>query len=530
MSDITFDPYDGLSYTSYPYYHSHPDHLFTIAKMFDVSAVNPAKQNISVLEIGCASGNNLIPIALRYPEARLVGIDFSISQIIQAQKQAVELNIKNISFENISISNTKNRDEKIDYIIAHNIISWVDDTTISEVFDLVANLLKPQGVALFSYNVKSGCSAASTLRDMVLYNAQWVEGNQNKIQQAQSFLTFIINTLENDNTPFAQILRAEAQALIANKNMLCDYFISEYRTYNFHEFNQELEKRDLQYLSDSYLPSMYIGNAPPNITKALEQVNDIVDLEEYMDFFIQKHFKASLVCHKSISLKRDMSNYDSSEFYICSNITPEISSKEIVNFDDINQTLNFFVSSRNDLNIQTNSAVMKASFYSIAESASINHVKLPQIIDMASEKLPNIPREDIQKEFMSEFMGLIFSGYINITNFSPDAATALSSKPIIYRLARYQALQNDDLWVTNLRGQIVQIGLFEKYVFRYMDGSYNLDAIAEFMFNHTKQGDLSFSKDKEIITDTDQIKEEIALHLQDTLNFTLQMCLLVFIE
>ncbi len=41
-----------------------------------------------VLELGCAAGNNILPIALNYPNAKVVGIDLSEVQIKQAKKQA----------------------------------------------------------------------------------------------------------------------------------------------------------------------------------------------------------------------------------------------------------------------------------------------------------------------------------------------------------------------------------------------------------------------------------------------------------
>ncbi|MFN6053722.1 MAG: methyltransferase, partial [Planctomycetia bacterium] len=71
--------YDEMPYVSYPYPQTHPDRLSTLARLFSVEA--PDVENCSLLEIGCASGNNLIPIAYLLPKARLVGIDLSAKQI-----------------------------------------------------------------------------------------------------------------------------------------------------------------------------------------------------------------------------------------------------------------------------------------------------------------------------------------------------------------------------------------------------------------------------------------------------------------
>jgi cyclopropane fatty-acyl-phospholipid synthase-like methyltransferase len=75
--------YDEVQYESYPYSQTQPEQLYTIAKLFDLSAPNFAKAR--VLELGCASGGNIIPIASRFPKSQCVGVDLSIKQIHAGQ-------------------------------------------------------------------------------------------------------------------------------------------------------------------------------------------------------------------------------------------------------------------------------------------------------------------------------------------------------------------------------------------------------------------------------------------------------------
>lgn len=54
--------YDEVPYESYPYPQTHPDRIATIATILGIS---PAPvERCRVLELGCASGGNLIPMAL----------------------------------------------------------------------------------------------------------------------------------------------------------------------------------------------------------------------------------------------------------------------------------------------------------------------------------------------------------------------------------------------------------------------------------------------------------------------------------
>src|SRR5262249_10589850 len=57
--------YDEVPYESYPFSQTHPDRLATVATLF---GMRPAPvDRCRVLELGCAAGGNLIPMALALP-------------------------------------------------------------------------------------------------------------------------------------------------------------------------------------------------------------------------------------------------------------------------------------------------------------------------------------------------------------------------------------------------------------------------------------------------------------------------------
>ena len=65
--------YDRVRYESRPYPHTHPDHLAAVATLFGRSPT--PVDGARVLEIGCSSGGNLLPMAAALPGATFVGID-----------------------------------------------------------------------------------------------------------------------------------------------------------------------------------------------------------------------------------------------------------------------------------------------------------------------------------------------------------------------------------------------------------------------------------------------------------------------
>ncbi len=78
--------YDELPYPSQPFRYTHPDHLAVVATLLGLS---PARADrCRVLELGCASGGNLIPLAYTYPESTFLGIDLSVVQIREGEELA----------------------------------------------------------------------------------------------------------------------------------------------------------------------------------------------------------------------------------------------------------------------------------------------------------------------------------------------------------------------------------------------------------------------------------------------------------
>src|SRR5262245_39871756 len=88
------ESYDELPYESYVYPQTHPDRLYTIAKLFQLNP--PDIKKARILEIGCASGGNIIPIAMLYPKTEVVGFDLSGEQITLGEANKKAMGVKNV--------------------------------------------------------------------------------------------------------------------------------------------------------------------------------------------------------------------------------------------------------------------------------------------------------------------------------------------------------------------------------------------------------------------------------------------------
>jgi tRNA G46 methylase TrmB len=107
--------YDDIPYPSHPFEASHPDHLYTMARLFALDALPP--DTASVLELGCAGGGNIIPLAVGMPNSRIVGVDLSSKQIADGQKTVDALQLKNIQLIAKDFQSIDESFGQFDYII-----------------------------------------------------------------------------------------------------------------------------------------------------------------------------------------------------------------------------------------------------------------------------------------------------------------------------------------------------------------------------------------------------------------------------
>ena len=84
--------YDQVPYDSHPHFETHPSRIAAAVRLFSLPI--PDVQISRILELGCASGGNLIPMAMYYPDARFLGVDISGVQINDGNARIAALEYK----------------------------------------------------------------------------------------------------------------------------------------------------------------------------------------------------------------------------------------------------------------------------------------------------------------------------------------------------------------------------------------------------------------------------------------------------
>ena len=92
--------YDKLPYIGRTYGQTHPQHLYTIAKLFQFTV---DFTNARILDLGCGDGSNLINIAYQLPSSTCLGVDASSVQIQRGIDMCEFADINNCRLEQVNI-------------------------------------------------------------------------------------------------------------------------------------------------------------------------------------------------------------------------------------------------------------------------------------------------------------------------------------------------------------------------------------------------------------------------------------------
>jgi SAM-dependent methyltransferase len=312
--------YERLAYPGYAYPATHPARLEAVARLFGLRP-EPAVAS-RVLELGCGDGGNLLSLAQALPGARLVGVDAAASPVARGNELARAAGLDNAELLCLDIEALPDSEDlagSFDYIIAHGVYSWIPPRVRTALLAGVRRRLEPMGVAYVSYNAYPGSYLRDMARDILGYHVRDIEDPERKLAAAQDLMQTIVAIEEP--SPYAQVLRQHMERMLSYSHALLFHDdLAEISTpFYFHEFVEHAAHHKLAFLAEADLFESQMRDVPDSAERLMTDLpGNVIVREQYLDFFKNRMFRQTLLCHQDAPMSRVLDEAAIERFWISS--------------------------------------------------------------------------------------------------------------------------------------------------------------------------------------------------------------------
>jgi SAM-dependent methyltransferase len=293
-------PYDLVPYGSTSVPAADCRRIEVIARLFGLPATPPS--HARVLELGCGSAANLIPLALDHPRASFVGCDLSRSALASAQRLVDGLDLANVELRHADICEVDDGWGCFDYILCHDVFSWVSPSVRQKILTIQRCNLAPHGVGYVSCDALPGWRLHEIARDMMRYHVADRSDARQAVDRARSILAMGAAMQDRHPGAFAELLREEYLrfSTIPDAQLYHLAFSPHHHPFYFHEFIQALADAGLQFISDSSVTRVP-GPLEP-ATRAFLDALPRLERQQYLDFLTNCTCHGALVCRRDAGI------------------------------------------------------------------------------------------------------------------------------------------------------------------------------------------------------------------------------------
>lgn len=290
--------YDRHLYQHWSHGFTRPDVLQGLCALFGHDS--PDYRQCRVLDIGCATGGNLLPLAVQYPNCEFIGVDLSKAQIDIAQSLIDDLKIGNVKVHACSITDLDESWGPFDYIICHGLVSWVPPEVVDKTFEICKRVMSPAGVMLVSYNVLPGWHSVNHMRHAMRFHTRKLSDSSARIQQSLAMLQFLSQSYAERKNSLAEFYTNELHTAskLSESYLTHDHLSDLNNPFYFHEFVDRVQGHGFEYLTDTELSHFNIRQYTPEEQQVLSQIEGFIEREQYKDFLMNRRFRRSLLIHK----------------------------------------------------------------------------------------------------------------------------------------------------------------------------------------------------------------------------------------
>lgn len=536
MNEPSADPtpldplsYDQLPYPALSYAQTHPDRLAAMATLMGLEP--PPVDRCRVLDIGCAVGGNLLPMAAVLPNSQFVGIDNAGKQIETGRQYVSQIGLQNIRLEHMDLLDVPEALGKFDYIIAHGFYSWVPAEVRDELLAVIRRHLQPNGVAYVSYNTYPGWYLLRVIRDGMFLRARHLSDPAERAAAGREIVEFMARTLPEDGSgPFGIFLHSYRTTLATklaegpgsgDSLLLHDEMAEINDPVYFEQFVAHAQRFELQYLSEIDLSAVMPSRMGPEMARELGALSrDPMEAEQWLDFIRFRTFRQTLLVHQEAALNRRLRPQVVSRFKLASLARPEgeevdLSPGVVVTFKD-----------SSDARFSTDHPLTKAAFL---EMIARRPVATPfETLMRAAAARINLTLDDAATPEVAAFaanalQALSYSpGLMEFHVYQAPISVTPGERPLTTPVMRWQA--GKGIKVTNLRHERVELDPLLRVVVQLLDGRRDRGELQDYFMEMYRED--RFRLPEELL-ETATPEEIVAEQLEQALGFLGRSALLI---
>ncbi len=454
--------YERLAYPGYAYPATHPGRLEAIARLFGLKSPDAARSRI--LELGCGDGGNLLSLAQALPAASMVGIDGSASAVGRGRELARAAGLANVELRCASIETLPDSAEpagSFDYILCHGVYSWVPPRVRVALLTAVRRLLAPTGIAYVSYNAYPGSYLRDMASDILAYHVREIPDPEDKLAAAQELMRTIVAIEER--SPYARVLRDQMERMLRYSDALLFHDdLAEVATpFYFHEFIEHAAQHRLQFLSEAELFESRMRDVPDSAAQLMATLPaDALIREQYLDFFKNRMFRQTLLCHDALELGRELDDRRIEPLAISSPVRPQ--AQQSVG-DETFMTPEGF-------SVTTSEPPIRAALQALAD-AWPGSLGFPGLASRALEAAgPGVSSAAVAARLREVLLQAHLARIVLLQSSPSPAAARVSERPRASPLARAQCVAGAPLVSSLLHGNVRLEGELERALFGLLDG------------------------------------------------------------
>jgi methyltransferase-like protein/SAM-dependent methyltransferase len=514
--------YDEVPYDSMPRSGTHPDSLAVLALLLGMRPAPPDR--CRVLELGCASGGNLLPLAEALPDSRFVGIDLSARQIETGRAVAGALGLDNLRLDARSILDVDEGFGTFDYIVCHGVYSWVPAAVRDKVLAVCRNHLAPHGVAYVSYNTYPGWHLRAPVREMMAYHVRDLADPAQRVARARGLLEFLVKAAPNPDSAWARTLREEADLIRPEGDFYVfhEHLEEENHPVYFHEFIRHARAHGLQYLGEVQ-PHTLLTSLPDDVQETLSDYSgDLLELEQYTDFVKNRTFRRTLLVADDVRLNRSPGPAVTAGLCASGLARPVSASPDVRS-----RAVEEFVTDA-EMTLSTNSPIAKAALVVLHECwpRALPLDELWQAV-LGRTDPPADPAADEQGRALlaRSLVQMYLAGLAGLHAHVPAFVTTVSDRPRTTPLTRLQA--RSGAAVSNRRHRVIKVGGADRVVLQLLDGTRDRAALVAAVVEKVRAGEVEMHRGGERLTDPEGINAAVAEEVDACLGRLAHLAVLV---